>query len=388
MQESQTTQTGADSSTIQGAANAIGGLLDALDRKPPKTAQANGAQNDTRANDVKDVENSAPLESNDQDHDDTATAHESDVSTDDQDNESTGNDVDNVENVEGDSQPPDANTELPEALDQLATKLGVEPDKLMSLKVKTKIDGQEGVATLGDLVKSYQLEGHIQQKSVQLSESKKQLDTQYQEAQHVLEERFQHAHGVINLLNQTLLKDFNNVNWSELRDSDPAEFAAKRAEYADRELALQGAHHQLNGLIQQQHAERAQAYEQMKMKFLNAETDTLLAKIPEWKNKEIAKKDASELSGYLASQGFNNNEINNILDHRHVLLSRKAMLYDRLMASKPAITKKVNNLPKVMTPGTTKSKADIKAQIRSKQIGQLRKTGRVEDAASVFMNFM
>lgn len=40
----------------------------------------------------------------------------------------------------------------------------------MGLKVKLKVDGEEKDATLADLIKINQLEGHVNRKSIELSE--------------------------------------------------------------------------------------------------------------------------------------------------------------------------------------------------------------------------
>jgi len=48
---------------------------------------------------------------------------------------------------------------MPKSLDELAEALETSPEDLTTvLKVKTKVDGQEGEATLKDVIKSYQLE--------------------------------------------------------------------------------------------------------------------------------------------------------------------------------------------------------------------------------------
>ena len=79
--------------------------------------------------------------------------------------------------------------------------------------------------------------------------------------------------------------------------------------------------------------------------------------------------------------GYTTEEIAQVSDHRVLLLLRKAMLYDRGQARKPAAKQRIEKV-KVAKPGTgtktTKSKTKAARQ-------RLAKSGRVEDAAELFL---
>jgi hypothetical protein len=57
------------------------------------------------------------------------------------------------------------------------------------------------------------------------------------------------------------------------------------------------------------------------------------------------------------------------------------------MQNKPAVTKKVNEAPKMVKPGTSKAQASEREQIK-KQKARLRESGRVQDAAALFEKFL
>jgi hypothetical protein len=63
------------------------------------------------------------------------------------------------------------------------------------------------------------------------------------------------------------------------------------------------------------------------------------------------------------------------------------MQYRKLMQNKPNVTKKVAEAPKMVKPGTTKSQASEREQIKREK-ARLRETGRVQDAASIFERFL
>jgi hypothetical protein len=63
------------------------------------------------------------------------------------------------------------------------------------------------------------------------------------------------------------------------------------------------------------------------------------------------------------------------------------MQYDKLVASKPEITKKVAQAPKVIKAGVSQPR-DSNAEELKKLKARARESGRVADAASVFEKFI
>jgi hypothetical protein len=57
------------------------------------------------------------------------------------------------------------------------------------------------------------------------------------------------------------------------------------------------------------------------------------------------------------------------------------------MNSKPQVTKKVSEAPKILKPGVTKAKSS-EAEAVKKEKARLRSTGRVADAAALFERFI
>lgn len=345
------TQQGA---SLHDAANAFLGLMDASENLPPVPDESKQEEADVQ----QEIENTA---------EEAATEP------------STSDDV-QIEASEEERT-------LPDTIDGIAEHLGVTKDDLLSLKVNTKIDGIEGQASLAELVKSYQLEGHLNQKSMQLAEMKKAAEAEIQQQKALLQQQIEQGSQLANYLNNELYKDYNAINWQELRETDPAEFAAKRQEFNERYQAIQNAQAQFNYQMQQRQ-QQEQAESEAKFKEILAnERNALLSKLPDWHDKAKAESEQRQIREYLKAEGFGDSEINSLADHRSILVSRKAMLYDQLMKAKPVVEKKVQTLPKVIKPGTTKSKADINAERRKAQLGKLRKSGALHDAAALLLDF-
>ena len=65
----------------------------------------------------------------------------------------------------------------------------------------------------------------------------------------------------------------------------------------------------------------------------------------------------------------------------------KASQYDKLLANKPEVTKKVTEAPKMMKPGTAKV-SNPDADAYKADMNRLRKTGKARDAATLFERFL
>lgn len=244
-------------------------------------------------------------------------------------------------------------------LSQFAKILGIDEDKLDlddegNVYVKTKIDGEEGRAKFHDLVKSYQLEGHLNKQNMEVAEQRKALQAKMAEVEQQAQARVQQLEAVTNVAIQELHREFQSIDWQTLRATDPGEYAAKLTEFQQREARIGQA-------VQQIQAEKYQAETQNQERFkeyLREESQKLLNAIPEWSNPEIAQKEKTELKSFAVQHGFTAQELDQLSDHRSVLILRMAKAYADLQKSKPDVTKKVVKAPKLVKPGSPVSKQE------------------------------
>jgi hypothetical protein len=168
------------------------------------------------------------------------------------------------------------------------------------------------------------------------------------------------------------IKDDADV--ARLADQEPARYVKWQAAMMRLDCARQ----------EQQRAQyEAQQRQETQLKeYLAEQHKQLVERLPEWSDAEKGPKLKSELSSYLRNEGFAEQELGNLADHRLVLVARKAMLYDRAQRERAALAKQVN-VPKVQKPGTT-TKSNPNAEATQAAFDRLSKTGRVDDAANVF----
>ena len=86
--------------------------------------------------------------------------------------------------------------------------------------------------------------------------------------------------------------------------------------------------------------------------------------------------------------GFTSDELSGITDHKSMAVLRKAMMYDAIQKSQPSKKKVKADTPRYVKSGVSKSKSDVSAKQRADKQKRLRKSGSVDDAASMIYDIL
>ena len=252
------------------------------------------------------------------------------------------------------------------------------------LKYTIKVDGEELEVGIDELKNGYQRQADYTRKSQALAEQRKETENIQSERQRLEQERQMYANGLQMLQEQqsSKLQEFDNVDWTALKTEDPYQYMLKKDEYRDAQEKVQNVAQQ-QVLIQQEQAEEAN---KARAHFVQQEYNRLVEALPEWNDQESTiKKDVQE---YAKSVGFLPEEINQLADHRSVLVIKKAMEYDKLTQKVAPKKKAVKKVPKVQKSGRGNSKEDVAVEAIKKKRARLQKSGKQDDAASVFYDML
>jgi hypothetical protein len=252
------------------------------------------------------------------------------------------------------------------------------------LKYTIKVDGEEYEVGIDELKSGYQRQADYTRKSQALAEQRKGTEAIQSERQQLEQERQMYANGLQMLQEQQTakLQDFDKVDWETMKEEDPYQYMLKKDEYRDAQERVNNAAQQ-QALIQQ---EQQSAAQQVRGQFVQQEYARLVAALPEWNDKESTiKKDVQE---YAVSVGFRPDEINQLADHRSVLVIKKAMEFDKLTKKIAPKKKAVKKVPKVQKSGRGTSKEETAAEATNKKRARLRKSGKQDDAASLFFDML
>lgn len=242
-------------------------------------------------------------------------------------------------------------------------------------RFKVKINGEEQEVPLSELVKGYQLESDYRIKTSQVAEQARAAQEQHQQAQQL---QAQYAQ-VLQTYTQQLQAMQPQPPNPALIESDPVNYLRQQQAFQAWQGQMQQAQWEQQQLqaVQKDEAERfvkARVAEQM---------DLLTKAIPEWSDAEKAKTGKAELKSYLQSQGYAPGEVEQAVDHRAIVLARKAMLYDQMVAKQGAANQKVANLPP-KAPQRPGSGEVSPTDGRTRHMQNLKKSGSIDDAANAF----
>jgi hypothetical protein len=145
--------------------------------------------------------------------------------------------------------------------------------------------------------------------------------------------------------------------------------------------------------LQTVQAERMRIAQQQQMqnnaemqKFVQQESQKLAESLPEFSDKTKGDHIRNDIRSYGKKIGFTDQELSQVYDSRHVLVLHKAAQYDKLIAGKAGVKKKVAKAPKTVKSGA-KVKQNV-TDIKRKQLKKLQQTGSARDAAAIFENFI
>jgi hypothetical protein len=196
-------------------------------------------------------------------------------------------------------------------------------------RLRVRLGEQEREMSLSELAALAALQGQLGEAAVQADGAAPAIamppmpDPSWQH-----EAQAQQLAAVIPALQQRL-QLFAGINWERMAAEDPALFAQARPAYEALGAQLAEAEAAAFALSEQQAQTRAAVVAHTRR--LDEERQALAGKVPEFADPQRAPREAAALLGYLAKAGYGAAEIDGLTDHRHVVLARKAMLYDRLM---------------------------------------------------------
>lgn len=347
--------------TIDSAANAISGIMN---RPIPGTEEA--AENEPTSDDGK-LTPSIPESANERENQDSEPSDQ-DVAAIEQSGESevdteVGEDQDAaVASGEGEPAEEPETQEVEYDHAALAQALGISEDDLIieesGISVRTKINGEESATTLEDLRNSYQMTSAAQKSMQEVAQEKKQFQETKKAQLEDLNNQAQFMRQAIYSMEQMYLNDHRNVNWEQLRESDPDEYNVRRLDFQEREKHLKQwkeQYTQAQQQIQQEWYSEMQEVWNEGAKMLN---NTFMA--PEYKTSpKWGQEEQDRLIKWMVNEGIPNEVVNTIGAWQVFKWARDSMLRKEEQAAAKKTMKKVVKLPKVKTakPGTPKTES-------------------------------
>jgi len=240
-----------------------------------------------------------------------------------------------------------------------------EPEGQPEVTYTVSVGGEDQELTPEELRLGYMRDADYRQKTTALADQRKSDEASRAAFQDSLEQ----AEYVAKLD----LEDLESPEALELKEYDPAAYYGKKERIEKKQTRLT----ELRALDREQR-------EQTRAANLAAEQELLVPAIPEWVDEKVMVEEIGMCQNLWSQMGFTDADLQELVDHRLIVLSRKAALYDRIAQAKPE-DKKVTSKPKTAQPGTVTTKED-KARTRDKGArDRLRKSGKADDAVKLLL---
>jgi len=243
------------------------------------------------------------------------------------------------------------------------------------------INGTKHQVTLDELTKGYSRESDYTKKTMDLSNQRKEIETMQDglksELEAVKNSRNQYAERLDEISKQ--LSREENIDWDTLYQDDPAEYVRKKAQSDMRKEKLQQAQFEQQKIQDEQRLEQEKVYNE----YIANERKLLEEKLPIYKNKEKGAEFIKKITNYARENGYTEQELAMMVDHRAVLMLADAYKYDQLKKTKLS-GKKVSNPPKIVRPNASNVREDSEQkQNVDKRMSRLKQSGHIKDAQSV-----
>ena len=261
---------------------------------------------------------------------------------------------------------------------------GTDEEAEEDLLYAVTVNGAEQEVSLDELMKGYSRQSDYTRKTQEVSEQRKEFDAMkqnmVQEYQQIQAERQQYAQALQSLMegNMSGIDKFASVDWEVLKEADPIEYVTRKEEFREAQEKVQNLQREQHMAQQRHHAQSQHEHHQL----LQREATALVTALPDWGDPSKQPAIAKNIRSYAMENGFTQEELDSLVDHRSILVLLKAQKYDQLQNS-DVRGKKLKNKPRVIRSGTGgDKKADSKSK-RTAKMKRLRSSGHVDDAASI-----
>lgn len=227
--------------------------------------------------------------------------------------------------------------------------------------LKVKVDGQEAVVPVKDLIAGYQTAKSNTNKSQAIAEERRQFEQVRDTAATTFLQKLEQAEQLANVMQHRLMDKFSGVNLEELRQTNPAEYVARKdemdAEFGRIQTVLQAINNERSQLMGQQQKAQQEQFQN----YLMSQRDLVMQNNPEWADHNKMTQALTDMHSFAGSQyGITDEEFSQLVDARYIEILKDAMSYRKGQALADT---KVTNAPKFIKGGKSGKPMDKLTQL-------------------------
>ncbi len=223
-----------------------------------------------------------------------------------------------------------------ELVGAVASYLGIDADKLApnhegKLMVNAKVDGAVSQVPLSDVISSYQLQQHVNNKSTELGVQHQALEKLKADETTKITNQLLETQQLTKAIEEAIIGDYKQIDWNKLYSEDPEKSTMLQNDFNIKSKRLDEIKSSVQKTIEQftqnQQAEALKAHQQM----IQQQLDIVLKNNPTWADPVIRQAEVIAQGKFLQENyGFTSQELENVTDARIVELVKDAKAYKDL----------------------------------------------------------
>ena len=244
--------------------------------------------------------------------------------------------------------------------------MGLDPDQVVEneetgeFSVVINVNGEKSTATMREVLAGYQTQKYNTHKSQELSRERKEFEEVAEGKVTEIKQHLELNQALTTKLHEQLMAEFNQTDWDNLRNIDPAEYAARKHDAEARFGQLQRVHQEISQMREYQSQQADNERNHYASIALQGQAEQMLDNNPTWRDPSVHKKATVEIRTFLENTyNFNDTDMAGISDARAIALIQDAKAYreGRKVAEKRTI-----KAPKLQKSKRTSGPKDSKLQ--------------------------
>jgi hypothetical protein len=231
---------------------------------------------------------------------------------------------------------------------------------------KVKVDGKLEIVPVDALLSGYQNNKSNTNKSRAIAEERKQIEEHKLSILTEYGKKLKDAEALTQYLETSMLEEFQNVDWNNLRYQNPGEYSAMVQDYNLKTARIEQIKNAIGTVVTEENQKINSDIGQKSQEFVKAQVEKAIDNNPEWKDEKVFKKALINMQNFVSeSYGFTAQEFAEVKDARILELIKDAQKY---RMGKTVAEKKVEKkVPKYQKPigTTTKSLTKLERLVKA-----------------------
>lgn len=274
--------------------------------------------------------------------------------------------------------------------------LGDTKDPETLYRVTDDETGEEVEVTLTELLRGFKREANFTRKTQALAEDRRKVEQRQKELdeakaladaerERASEERKRYAE-TLTALDKVLNaadEEWAKIDWASLKQSDPVEYAVKKADYLDHVEKKRSVDVERKRIAEEQAEERRRQAIEAKSRFAKDIADTF----PEWRDDKVKAQDWAAMYKAAQKLGFTDQEIAATTDARIFRMLYLASRHDRAEQARTSAATPAKPNGQAATPARVVNPAGARPAVRTARATEVssakaavRRTGSISDA--------